>query len=136
VEPLSQRLKQSQLVSGHLLSDVTMAAYAAPVRSRNALRAVTAESAAFSVAMADVRELRATSPFPPVPVVVITRDAGSAKEDAMLAVWQTLQADQAALSPSGRQITAAGSGHLIPFERPDVIVEAIRDVVEQARSGA
>lgn len=134
--PLSQRLTQSQIVSSIKLSDETLAANAANERSRKAMRAVMAESGAFSATMAEVRELRATTSFPPVPVVVITREAGSAKEDAMLAVWQTLQADQAALSPRGRQITAEGSGHLIPFERPDVIVEAIRDVVAQARADA
>jgi pimeloyl-ACP methyl ester carboxylesterase len=38
------------------------------------------------------------------------------------------------LSSSGRVVVAEGAGHMIRYERPDVVVEAIRDVVIAVRS--
>jgi pimeloyl-ACP methyl ester carboxylesterase len=37
------------------------------------------------------------------------------------------------LSPNTRYIIAEHSGHLIPLDQPDVVVDAIRQVVEAAR---
>lgn len=39
------------------------------------------------------------------------------------------------LSTNSNQITAAGSGHHIMIDRPDIVVEAIRKVVEAAKAG-
>jgi hypothetical protein len=45
-----------------------------------------------------------------------------------------LQGDLAALSSRGRVVVAEGAGHMIHYEQPDVVVEAIRDVVIAVRS--
>ena len=63
------------------------------------------------------------------PVVVIT--AGRAAD----AEWRALQQDQVALSPRGCQIVAEDSGHVIPLDQPDVIIQAIRALVTGAREG-
>lgn len=48
-------------------------------------------------------------------------------------VWQELQAELAALSTRGERRIAEGAGHMIHHDRPDLVVEAIRDVAEAAR---
>lgn len=63
--------------------------------------------------------------FGDLPVTVVSgeknSDAGQLSRQARLA----------ARSRRGRHVIAAGSGHWIPLERPDVVVEAIRDVVSR-----
>ena len=45
-----------------------------------------------------------------------------------------LEADQAALSSNGRLIIAEGSGHAIHWEQPTLVVDAVRQVIEDVRS--
>lgn len=47
------------------------------------------------------------------------------------AVWQELQTELAALSSESQHIISQQSGHLMYFDQPDLIVEAIRDVLTQ-----
>jgi hypothetical protein len=54
---------------------------------------------------------------------------GACRFDDQRRVWvEILQADLARLSTRGRQIIVPDSDHMIPFERPDAIVSAIREV--------
>lgn len=73
-----------------------------------------------------------------IPLTVITRGtkvidqapAGwRAYELAVHEVWLTLQKDLVSKSPYGKQIFAPGCGHMIPRERPDIIVDAIKEMV-------
>jgi pimeloyl-ACP methyl ester carboxylesterase len=47
--------------------------------------------------------------------------------------WQKMQVELARLSPSGKLLIAEKSGHKIHVEQPELVVEAIRQVVEAAR---
>jgi hypothetical protein len=47
--------------------------------------------------------------------------------------WQTMQAELAALSSKGRRIVVADSGHNIQIERPDIVIAAVQEVVEQVK---
>jgi pimeloyl-ACP methyl ester carboxylesterase len=47
-------------------------------------------------------------------------------------IWMGLQTDLVALSSNGRQEIVQGATHDMPFEKPDVIVKAIRAVLDQA----
>lgn len=47
-----------------------------------------------------------------------------------------LQVRQARLSTRGRQIVVPDSTHMIPMERPDTVVNAIREVCDAVKSGA
>jgi pimeloyl-ACP methyl ester carboxylesterase len=47
-------------------------------------------------------------------------------------IWMGLQADLVALSSHGRQEIVPNATHDMPFEQPDVIVKAIRDILDQA----
>jgi pimeloyl-ACP methyl ester carboxylesterase len=47
--------------------------------------------------------------------------------------FQTLQEEMAAYSTQGRLVVAEGSGHAIHLEQPELVVDAIREVVMAAR---
>lgn len=49
-------------------------------------------------------------------------------------LWQDLQAELAALSSQGRLMVAEGSGHYIQLERPELVIDAIAEVVTAARA--
>jgi pimeloyl-ACP methyl ester carboxylesterase len=49
-------------------------------------------------------------------------------------LWQNLQAELAGLSSQGRLIVAEGSGHYIQLERPQLVIDAITEVVTAART--
>jgi pimeloyl-ACP methyl ester carboxylesterase len=48
---------------------------------------------------------------------------------------QDVQRDLAGLSSRSRHIVAHESGHHIQLDQPDVVIDAIRQVVEAVRSG-
>ncbi len=54
-------------------------------------------------------------------------------EDRLAVDWHNLQADLASRSKYGRLIET-NSGHFIAGEQPEVVVKAVRDVIEQAES--
>jgi len=62
-----------------------------------------------------------------IPVLVIT---GGRRADE---TWRRLQRDQASLSDRGCLIVAQESGHVVAIDQPEVVVDAIRTVVETAR---
>jgi pimeloyl-ACP methyl ester carboxylesterase len=57
-----------------------------------------------------------------------------ADREAQQNLWiNVLQVEEAHLSTAGRQIVVSDSGHMIPLERPDAVVSAIREVWSAAR---
>lgn len=80
------------------------------------------------------------------PLVVLTATAGnspenlaamgiSAEQEARrLAAWRALQDDEATWSREGRREAVAGASHYIQFDRPDVVIGAVRGVVARVRS--
>jgi hypothetical protein len=49
------------------------------------------------------------------------------------ALWQELQTELAALSTRGTQRVAEGGGHYVQNDRPELVINAIADVVGQTR---
>jgi len=92
-------------------------------------------------AAAEVRTARAAAPLPMMPLVVLTAGRTfyevelppGVSAEALAQRWRELQADLAGLVPGGRQVVAERSGHYIHQSEPDLVVGAIRDVVEAAR---
>jgi len=74
-----------------------------------------------------VAEVKATRRKLTVPLVVVTAGRGAD------AVWRDFQSDQVNLSQHGCQIIAEQSGHAIAVGQPQVVVDAIRAVVDAAR---
>jgi hypothetical protein len=54
-------------------------------------------------------------------------------DDECEQAWQELQRNLASISQQGKLIIAERSGHRIMLDRPDVVISAIRGVVEAAR---
>jgi pimeloyl-ACP methyl ester carboxylesterase len=50
--------------------------------------------------------------------------------------WEKMQEEMAHLSTRGTQMIAKNSGHYIQIDRPDVVIEAVRSVVDQARQSS
>jgi len=75
-----------------------------------------------------------------IPIVVLTKEpaAPSSTETPALrtaknAVWLRLHEEIASMSSRGRRQTVEHSGHYIQLDRPDVVVSAIREVLDAAR---
>jgi pimeloyl-ACP methyl ester carboxylesterase len=47
--------------------------------------------------------------------------------------WQQMQKELARLSTRSTHVIAKNSGHFIQFDRPDIVIEAVRKVVDQER---
>jgi pimeloyl-ACP methyl ester carboxylesterase len=82
----------------------------------------------------------ATGPFGDLPLAVLSHDPDKPSNDlppdlakSVNILWESMQEDLAHLSTRGTQTVAKNSGHYIQMDRPDVVVEAIRNVVDQAR---
>lgn len=99
--------------------------YAQATRFRSAgYQAAADEILHIREAIAEVRNSRRKLA---VPVLVVMGRRG-ADED-----WRRLQLDQASLSERGCLIVAEQSGHVVQVDQPEVVVDAIRAVVETAR---
>ena len=62
------------------------------------------------------------------PLIVLTSGQNNQME-----MWRRLQADLLTRSTRSKQIVAEGSGHAIHRAQPEVVVAAIREVVEATR---
>ena len=91
---------------------------------------------------ADFRQERAAQrSFDATPVVVLTRDPdgphppGVSEERirASEAEWMAGHDRLAARSTRGRNTVVPGAGHMIQIEKPDAVVSAVTEVVQEAR---
>ncbi|ARV58770.1 hypothetical protein BZZ01_09065 [Nostocales cyanobacterium HT-58-2] len=92
------------------------------------------ESAAVSVSMNQVEQARKIKPFPDIPLIVLS--SGKPDFDITQEVLQKLQelhAELANESPQGVHIVAHKSGHAIQLDDPELVIDAIRQVVEKVR---
>ena len=112
----------------------------APETARDYVRATafrTSRARAMASELLHVREsgdqVGATRRRLDVPLVVVSRRSG---RDARDRIWHELQRDQLALSKPACHITAARAEHGIAGDQPELVVAAIRAVVETARDPA
>ena len=93
------------------------------------------------VSFMQMREARTSGPFPSVPLIVLSHGRSAdpserppgwptAEEER---IWCELHAEIARMAPNGRHIVAEESGHDIPQEQPELLVEAIQTIVNAAR---
>ncbi len=91
----------------------------------------------WSVFPASAEEVRKLGPLGDLPLVVISRDpnrwSDQSRANSREQRWQELQKKLAGLSSNSTFLVAAGSSHAVGRDRPDVVVEAIRRIVEAAR---
>ena len=79
------------------------------------------------------------SPLRPMPLVVLTRGHPEPAPpwwpvEQVEALWLQLQRELAAMVPGSRHVITQ-SGHNIPGEQPELVLDAIRDVVLAVRAG-
>lgn len=59
-----------------------------------------------------------------------------AEVEKMAASWDVLQNELTALSSQGRRLIATESGHVIQLEQPQIVIDAVGDMVRQVRNTA
>jgi pimeloyl-ACP methyl ester carboxylesterase len=112
--------------------------------------AIRAADCNFHSARESVAELKAISlsaaqtadsgPLGDIPLVVLSHDPDMPQPDLPEDLekptndaWQHMQEELALLSTRGRQVIAKNSGHYIQLDRPDLLVDTVHSVVDQAR---
>jgi len=80
------------------------------------------------------------SPLRPMPLVVLAHGRVDPSPpgwpgEEVERLWQELQRELAQLVPGGRLVIATQSGHDIQDEQPELVLDAIRDVVRAVRAG-
>ncbi len=80
------------------------------------------------------QEAEAWDPFPDVPLVVLTAEKSSLFETrAMRKQYLVFQRELAALSTRSTHQVVDDSHHFIHKEQPEVVIRAIKNVVDQSR---
>jgi pimeloyl-ACP methyl ester carboxylesterase len=81
-----------------------------------------------------------TGPFGDLPLTVLSSDPDHPRPDLPEDLvkptndaWQQMQAELSHLSTKGTRVVAKGSGHYIQIDRPGVVIEAVHNIVDQAR---
>ena len=103
--------------------------------------AVHGEFLAVAGNLALARAVDSTETLGDMPLVVIASSQSDGMDLAGLSpaqqayerVRHELQGELAALSTNGRLVIAYGSGHDIPFQRPDLVIDAVSEVIIAAR---
>ena len=108
------------------LSEQTRTELALLATGQRGLDATAAESLAMT---ADNAELRAAPSLGDRPLIVLAADESMNTTPR----WPEAQHQQAAMSTNGRLIVVEGSGHYIQLDHPAVVIDAVRQVVQQAR---
>lgn len=109
-------------------------------RSPAVWKAVASEFASYSASSAEV--LREQRRYGSLPLVVLTRgniafeQQGERTSQDDLALWKVWKSEDeriAALSSAGKDVVVSESGHDIQIDRPEAVISAVNDVVDQAR---
>ena len=86
------------------------------------------------------RQAAATGSLDDLPLAVLSHDPDKPSSELppdlakpTNAAWERMQVELAHLSTHGTQTIAKNSAHYIQIDRPDVVVDAIGNIVEQAR---
>ncbi len=99
--------------------------------------------------VASYEQLRAAKPLGGLPLVVISRSPDDLELTpfsmpalpadtlaGLRCIWQDLQRELAGLSSTGTLVVAAQAGHYIQNDEPELVVDAILKLVDQARGQA
>jgi pimeloyl-ACP methyl ester carboxylesterase len=83
------------------------------------------------------RQVQLNGSIPTVPLIVISRGMpeweGNERLRQREKIWIELQQDLTRLSPYSQHLFANQSGHDIPHDQPEIILDAISDVIAQAK---
>lgn len=100
------------------------------------------ETIDFAAASATMRLAAAAHPLRPMPLVVLSHGQPFGVAESALGfppavleqAWARAQQELATLVPNARQVIAQQSGHYIQLQQPDLVIAAVRQVVEAVRA--
>jgi hypothetical protein len=75
-----------------------------------------------------------TATSPPSDEILRMRKMSRSEVKEYQAVWKSLHDEMASWSTRGRQKSVPDSTHYIQFDRPDVVIAAVREVVASVRA--
>lgn len=105
------------------------------VLRERAFHAARAEISSLSQSAKQVQQHRQ---LPDIPLVIVSRGKpewfGDLSQQTREKTWTDLQQELYLLSPQSQHVFAHESGHDIPQKQPQIIIDAINNVVEQSRS--
>jgi pimeloyl-ACP methyl ester carboxylesterase len=142
VDAVSEDLEQAQAaLLEELLTPEQLSQYQAALEQQaNAPFVARAddEQVDMAASSAELRAARSDSPLRPMPLFVLTHGVPpplAPEEPPALArdkerIWQQLQDELALLVPNAKHLVVRDSGHIIQQEQPEVVIAAIRRVVE------
>jgi pimeloyl-ACP methyl ester carboxylesterase len=125
--------KASELTPDLRVQALFVDAWAACFATQDRVRMNFDEDRAFHRAGARIREERRTARFPDVPVVVLSATTGI--PERIRTGFTALQGEVAAAA-GGEHIVVPNAGHYIHESKPQIVIDAILRVVEQARQAA
>lgn len=99
------------------------------------VRAMRDELRAIPTSCNQMRSLRAQHPLPGVPLRVISQGRPEAKAKAreMAARFREYHADLVALAEDSQHLLAERSGHIVPFDQPEIIIDTVTEVLGRCR---
>jgi pimeloyl-ACP methyl ester carboxylesterase len=111
------------------------------VRSRQGANAVIARKSELDAFMTldPAQMAKVRRPLGAIPLIVLTGKPtapGMTPEetDALFKLWNAMHDEMATLSSRGVNRVVPGAGHYIQYEKPEVVVSAVSEVVEAARA--
>jgi pimeloyl-ACP methyl ester carboxylesterase len=128
-----------QSIPNRGLSDEALAQYRAVLSTTRNFETYIAEWNSLEESYAEILSLHITD-FGDMPLVVLSRgrpDPSPLVSDiANQQVWEIMQEWQSrlvGLSSAGKQVIAAQSGHHIQLDQPDLVIDAVREIVDTAQ---
>lgn len=91
--------------------------------------AVRDEAAQVSASYAEARESKVPAG---IPVILLTAMRDDTMPASVRKVWGEKQAEWIAKVPGGKNVVVENSGHFIQAEQPQLVIDAIKQVVDQA----
>ncbi len=99
------------------------------------------ETIDFAAASATMRRAAAATPLPSIPLIVISKgqpfglpaEALGFDPDALESAWGAAQDGLAGLLPDALHLSASDSGHYVQLEQPDLVSDAVQQVVAKVR---
>lgn len=111
------------------VQELLFAAYASCYATKAQAQIVQDEAMMFTNCGPEIHQLRSSSPLPDVPVVLLSATVGAAPEHR--AMWTAAQAEVARSVPRGTHIELPDTHHAINEFRPEAIVAAIGQVLDE-----
>jgi len=82
------------------------------------------------------RQVQAAEPLKQMPLIVLSRGKEESGDQPLIKLWPELQADLAAMLPDSQHIIADKSGHFIQQDQPELVVQAVKDVLEALKQSS